>query len=186
MLIIGITGTIGAGKGTVVEYLTLNKGYTHYSAREFLTIEVLKRGLATTRDNFTNVANILRNENGPFYIAESLYKLAVAEGKNAVIESLRTPGEVSFLRGQDNFSLLAVDADLPIRYERIVKRNLSTDHVTMEKFISDEAREMSSIDPNEGNIRACIGMADALVYNNGSVDDLHISIERALTSFTKK
>jgi dephospho-CoA kinase len=36
MFIIGITGTIGAGKGTVVEYLVGQKGFDHYSVRSFL------------------------------------------------------------------------------------------------------------------------------------------------------
>jgi len=43
MIIIGITGTLGAGKGTVVEYLQ-EKGFRHYSARGFITKEVEKRG----------------------------------------------------------------------------------------------------------------------------------------------
>ncbi|MBR5146904.1 MAG: AAA family ATPase, partial [Bacteroidales bacterium] len=45
MNIIGITGTIGAGKGTIVDYLVKEKGYVHYSVREFLAEEVKKRGL---------------------------------------------------------------------------------------------------------------------------------------------
>ena len=33
-IIIGITGTLGAGKGTVVEYLK-KKSFKHYSVRSF-------------------------------------------------------------------------------------------------------------------------------------------------------
>ena len=36
MRIIGITGTMGAGKGTVVEYLVAKHGFKHYSARSVL------------------------------------------------------------------------------------------------------------------------------------------------------
>lgn len=36
MHIIGITGTLGAGKGTIVEYLKDKKGFAHFSVREFL------------------------------------------------------------------------------------------------------------------------------------------------------
>ncbi|MES3005902.1 MAG: AAA family ATPase [Patescibacteria group bacterium] len=183
MIIIGITGTIGAGKGTVVEYLSKKKDFMHYSAREFLTTEVKRRGLPVDRDSFTTVANSLRHENGPFFIALSLYETAAAEGKNAIIESLRTPGEVSFLRDKDNFFLLAVDANIELRYERIVKRNLSTDHVTLERFKSDEQREMSSSDPSSQNLRACIDMADGIVYNQGSLEELYEAVDKALASF---
>ena len=41
MLIIGITGTLGAGKGTVVEYLVEKKGFDHYSVRAFLLKEII-------------------------------------------------------------------------------------------------------------------------------------------------
>jgi len=36
MLIIGITGTLGAGKGTIVEYLVKNKNFKHYSVSGYL------------------------------------------------------------------------------------------------------------------------------------------------------
>ena len=36
MNIIGITGTLGAGKGTIVDYLVQKKGYVHYSVRSFI------------------------------------------------------------------------------------------------------------------------------------------------------
>ena len=36
MIIIGITGTLGAGKGTIVDYLCKKRGFLHYSVREFL------------------------------------------------------------------------------------------------------------------------------------------------------
>lgn len=186
MIIIGITGTIGAGKGTAVNFLIEEKGFAHFSARDFLAVEVKKRGLPADRDSFTTVANDLRHAHGPFFIAASLYKMAVTEGKNAIIESLRTPGEVSFLREQNDFFLLAVDAELNVRYERILSRNLSTDHVTLEKFKSDEEREMTSSDPSSQNLQACIKMADALVYNDGSKEELHEKIDMALESFFVK
>ncbi len=43
MIVIGITGMLGAGKGTVVEYLIRKHGYAHYSVREFLIEEVKKK-----------------------------------------------------------------------------------------------------------------------------------------------
>jgi len=105
MLIIGITGTLGAGKGTIVEYLTEKKNFRHYSVREYLIKEIDKQGLTVNRDSMTSVANRLRSEHHPAYIVEELYKQATGERKNAVIESIRTPGEVDFLRKQGSFYL---------------------------------------------------------------------------------
>ena len=43
MIIIGITGTLGAGKGTIVDYLVKERGFVHYSVRAFITEEIEKR-----------------------------------------------------------------------------------------------------------------------------------------------
>ena len=51
MIIIGITGTLGAGKGTIVDYLIKTKGFTHYSVRAFITKEIEKRKLPVNRDS---------------------------------------------------------------------------------------------------------------------------------------
>ena len=145
MTIIGITGTLGAGKGTVVDYLE-TKGFLHYSSRSVITEEIEWRGLAVIRDTMTHVANDLRAAHSPSYIAEKLYDQAAAAGKNAVIESLRTEGEIAALRAKGNFLLLAVDADPKLRYERIVARASETDQISYEKFLADEAREMHATD----------------------------------------
>ncbi len=70
MIIIGITGTLGAGKGTVVDYLKEKYGFVHFSVREFLRGEVLKRGMEPNRDSFTSVANDLRAHHTPSYIVD--------------------------------------------------------------------------------------------------------------------
>ena len=76
-MIIGITGTLGAGKGTVADYLVKERGFKHLSVREYLIEEIKKRGLAVNRDNMVLVANDLRVKFGPGYIAEQLYEKAV-------------------------------------------------------------------------------------------------------------
>ncbi|MCK4650352.1 hypothetical protein KAT36_03920 [Candidatus Pacearchaeota archaeon] len=82
-MIIGITGTLGAGKGTIVECL-LRKGFEHYSVREFLVDEILKRGLEPNRENMVLVANDLRASFGASYIVEELYRKAEEKGGDAV------------------------------------------------------------------------------------------------------
>ena len=61
-MIIGITGTNGAGKGTVVDYLVEKKGFTHYSVREALVEEIKKRGLEVNRMTMNEVATDLRRK----------------------------------------------------------------------------------------------------------------------------
>lgn len=176
-MIIGITGTLGAGKGTIVEYLVEKRGFTHFSVRAFLIEEIEKRELPVNRDSMILVANDLRAKYSPSYLAQQLFERAKAKGGNSVIESLRTPGEIETLRKKGNFVMLAVDADPKIRYERITKRKSTTDNVSFEKFMEQEKKEMTTDDPNKQNLSKCIEMADHVFQNNGTMEELKKEIE---------
>ncbi len=186
MIIIGITGTLGAGKGTVVEYLVKNKSFIHYSVRGLITEELNKRGMPVNRDTLTNLANELRADNSPAYLIELLYEKAFKNGKNCIIESIRTPGEIEMLKSKPNFFLLAVDADPKIRYERIVQRASETDNVTFDTFLENEKREMKSTDPNKQNLSECIKQADFVISNNGDVSQLYNQTEDFYQKFVSK
>lgn len=180
MLIIGITGTLGAGKGTIVEYLKREQHFAHYSVRAFLLEEIRKRGLPENRDSMVTVANELRKNNSPSYITDELFERARRNHQNAVIESIRTPGEVKSLRNKTQFVLLAVDADPEKRFQRIKLRNSETDNIDFETFLENEKREMNSDDPNKQDLHKCIEMADHVIINNGSVEELQNKVNEIL------
>lgn len=177
MTIIGMTGTIGAGKGTAVDYFAA-KGFVHYSARDFIVREIERRGLPVDRDSMVAVANELRTEHSPSYIIATLAEAARKNGNDAVIESIRTEGEVHALRENGHCYLLAIDADPKVRYERIVRRGSVTDHISFEKFLADEAREMRDPNPSKQNLARCIELADHRILNNGTREELHAALDR--------
>lgn len=180
MVIIGITGTIGAGKGTIVDYLVKNLNFKHFSVRSFLIEEINRRSMTINRDSLVNVANDLRAKYSPAYIVEQLYKRAKKSKLNCIIESIRTAGEVELLRSKENFYLLAVDADSKIRYERIHLRSSETDNISYEEFIINEQREYSSADPNKQNLSKCIEMADYKIENNKTLNYFHTQLDKIL------
>ncbi|MEA3504232.1 MAG: AAA family ATPase [Bacteroidota bacterium] len=181
MIIIGITGTLGAGKGTIVEYLTQQKGFDHYSVRDFLIAEIKNRGLEVNRDTMTSTANELRANNSPSYITDALFSIACKKGQSAVIESIRTPGEIESLKEKGKFVLFAVDADKQTRYKRITARKSETDNISFETFIANEEREMNSNDPNKQNLRKCIKMADYIFNNDSTIKELNTKVEETLS-----
>lgn len=182
-MIIGITGTLGAGKGTVAEILK-QKGFEHYSVRDFLIEEVKERGLEPIRKNLVIVANQLREIHSPSYIIERLSENAKQESENAIIESIRTPAEVKAIKEKGGY-VLAVDADIKIRYSRILRRQTSTDHVTYDEFKENEEKEMHSSDPNKQNLSKCIQMADFVLTNNKRIEDLEKQVNNLYEKLQK-
>jgi dephospho-CoA kinase len=185
MLIIGITGTLGAGKGTIVDFLVKERNFHHYSVRAYLLDEIKKRELPENRDSMVAIANELRKKNSPSFITDALFEKANKKQQNAVIESIRTPGEIISLRNKSHFFLLAVDADPKKRFNRIVLRNSETDKIDFDTFIANEQREMETSDPNKQNLRKCIEMADFIIMNNDSVKELHQKITEILHHIEK-
>src|SRR3989344_52379 len=176
-MIIGITGTLGAGKGTIVEFLK-QKGFKHFSVREFLIEKINQRGLPVNRDSMVAIANQLREKNSPSYIVEQLLEQA-KNSEHAIIESIRTPAEAELIKKKSGF-LLAVDAISQLRYTRIITRQSETDNISFDEFIGQEKREMYSIDPNHQNLNKCIQMANFVLENNKDLKHLKKQVEIVL------
>lgn len=179
-MIIGITGTDGAGKGTVVSYLVKELGFTHFSSRELIVREIAKRGLEVTRENMRIVANDMRKEHGTdVMVTKSLEKISEEHIDDSVIESIRTLKEAETLKANGGI-LLSVDADQQIRYDRILARQSESDHVTFEEFKTQEELEMNDPDPNGMQKAKVIEMADYTIFNDNDMRQLHEDIEAFL------
>ncbi len=174
-MIIGITGTIGAGKGAIVSYLVARHGFVHISARDIWTKELQDRGIPVNRDTMTDLANRLRKEHGADYFVRRAL-LSVEKGQDVVIESIRTVGEALLLK-QHGALLLAVDADARVRYQRIHSRQSALDQVSYETFLEQEAREMHNDDPTKQSIAQVMEMADYTICNTATLPELHAAIE---------
>ena len=169
-MIIGLTGTNGSGKGELASYF-VDQGFVHLSVRSFLTRVLTERGIEATRPAMRELANELRSMHGGQYVIAQLFQEAQYSDRDVVIESVRTLAEAKLFTVPQSF-LLAVDADVDIRYARVIERKSSTDFVTKEVFIEQEVRESNGVGENEMNIGACMAMAHVTFKNDGSLEEL--------------
>lgn len=185
-MILGITGTVGAGKGTVVAYLAEHHSFAHYSVRDFLYEEMRRRGKDTEdRTALRETGNALRQEHGPAYVAEALLQKAQEAGGDAIIESIRTVGEAELLKKHGAF-IVAVDADKKLRYERVIKRGSQTDDLSFQEFCEEEDREMMGTAVWDMNVFGVMKIADWTLKNDGALTELHTEIEDMLSSFKNR
>jgi dephospho-CoA kinase len=173
--LIGLTGTNSAGKGEVASFFE-KKGYAYFSLSDLIREELRKAGKAETRDNLIKMGNKLREKSGHDILARRVMKKVKDK---AVIDSIRNPKEVEYLRKHRDFILFAVDAPVELRYERAKKRGRAESASTIEEFIKKEAEEMTDRERGQ-QLHNCMKMADFLVINDGSLKDLHRRLEELL------
>ncbi len=81
----------------------------------------------------------LRRKGGAGILAEML--LDILDGKDAVVDSIRTPGEVEALRKRDDFILIEIRANTETRWERLQSRARAGDPLDKETFMEQEKAE---------------------------------------------
>lgn len=179
-MIIGITGTNGAGKGAVVDYL-VEKGFTHYSSSGYLGEELDRRGVEKTRSNLRAVGNEFRAKYGNGYLPETFLKMANEQGvTHIVIESVRSTGEAEKIKAAGGV-MLVVDADRKLRYDRIFARKTGKDFVDFDTFVAQEEREWYGAEgDHDMNIQRVMDMRDYTILNNGTFEELKGQVDEVL------
>jgi len=177
MMIIGLTGTFGAGKGAVADILKKN-GFQQLVMSDVLREECRKEKIEENRDNLLAMGNKLRAEFGSGIIMKRLINKAKQEGyKDVIIDGIRSIGEVEELKKSDGV-LIAVDAPLDARYERILKRGTSKDNINFEEFKKQEKNELNKPGTQLGR---CVDMAEYKIINNGTLEQLEKRVAEILT-----
>jgi dephospho-CoA kinase len=172
-MIIGIAGTLGAGKGTVVEYLK-TKGFVHYSASGYLRQVIESEGEVPNRESYSALATKIRNADEAG-LSKILYHQAEKNGdKKVIIEALHDVGEAQYILEVGGL-LLGVDVDPKIRYARQQVRGSEKDAVTFDEFLVQIAREEEG--GGKHNIREAINLADHTIMNDGTIEELHSKVE---------
>lgn len=172
MEIIGLGGSNGSGKDTVGEMLAERHGYLFVSVSDLLRDELKRRGQAIERENLRALSAEWRRESGLGVLvkkAVELYEQQKDRHQGVVMASLRNPGEADEIHALGG-TLIWVDADPKIRYDRIFSRQRTAeDSKTFEQFLAEEEAEMQhSGDEATLNMSAVKEKADITLLNSGN------------------
>ena len=95
-MIIGLTGTMGAGKSEVVKYLK-SKGFEHYVYSDILKEIAKQRNIELTRKNLRELGTKIKKENKNMGIL-SINLLKKIKTDKAVVDGIRNANEIKELR----------------------------------------------------------------------------------------
>jgi len=178
-MIIGLTGSLGAGKGTIIEYLQ-SQGFDYFTLSDEIRTEAKKRNIPETRTNLQDLGNELREREGSGAWAKRVIE-RMEPAKGYIIDGLRNPAEVEECKKNSNFFPISIDAPAELRFQRMQNRNLDKDPKTWEEFLQVDARDKGEGEKATGQQNAAtMELADFRVYNDGDIGSIHEEIKKIL------
>lgn len=170
--VIGVIGTIGAGKDEAGNYIAQKLGIPVFQISSPLKQICAETGVEPTRENLIALGTKLASDHHDGYLAEYILERMP---ERAVITGMRQLGQIEALQAAAKLALLSVDADPSIRFERVQKSKKLGEAATLTEFIERERMENSS--PNAQRLFECMKLAQYHVLNEGSLDELYSQLD---------
>lgn len=177
-LILGLTGTLGSGKGTISKCFSVKKiKHLSISLSDLVREEAKLRNLSTDRETLKMIGNELRNIYGEGVLVQRLNEnLKNTDYDLIIIDGIRMPGEVEELRKNSNFNLIGIDSQLETRLLRVKNRAREIEPSSLEEFrkkdYEDRGFEKSG---NEQQTEKCLELSDYLIWNEEPFTDIEKS-----------
>jgi dephospho-CoA kinase len=175
--IIGLTGPIASGKGTVKKYI--EEKYGGKDCR-FSTVmrDILDRlGIEKTRESVQQMSTILRQNFGQNILAKVIAKdIERLDSDLIVVDGVRRLTDIEYLKDLQGFVLVKIDADPKTRYDRMIKRNENKgdDKKTYEQFLKDHEAD------SDYEVPIVMSHASKALDNNGDLQNLYSQIDELL------
>ena len=171
--LIAIVGMAGAGKSEACAYFRETLGFGYLRFGEAVVLRVKELGQALNEENERVVREQFRRELGMKAMAvkiDPLIREMQKSKEKIVLDGLYSWEEYEYLKPlYPELLLLCVYATPKIRYERLGKR--SHRPLTVDEARSRDVAELVNLHKGPP-----IALADFLVVNEGSVEELHQSL----------
>lgn len=183
MKVIGLTGTLCSGKGSVKEIISRKVDCYAVSLSSVIKAEMEEKKGELSRKVLQDRGNELRKKYGLDILARLATDYMQKDKEILIVDGIRNPGEVEYLRKKfgKNFFLIAVDAPREIRFERMIKRNRKDDPKTWEEFLETDERDLGKGEPEYGQqVKKCMEKADFLIINDKDLKDLEEKVDEII------
>lgn len=182
-MIIGLTGTMGSGKGEAVKHLKA-KGFEHYVYSDILKEIANQRSIEPTRENLQKLGTNIKKETRNLGIL-SKKMLDKIKTDKAVVDGVRNPDEIRELRKKRNVYIIGITAQQKLRYKRLRKRAREGDPKTFSEFKRLDNKENRGKTKGQ-QINKCLKMADFIITNDGSLEKLRNELDKILEAISSR
>jgi dephospho-CoA kinase len=173
-IIIGLSGEIASGKGTVAKYIREKYHANSYRFSTMLRDAMNRLYIEQNRENIATFSTMLRKSFGEDLFAKVMAEDVKKDGSEIiVIDGIRRLADIEYLKKIPQFKFIYIEADIKKCYERIIKRDENTDDQgkTFDDFLEEHNLE------TEVQIKDLKQHADAILENNGTVEELYEKID---------
>jgi len=182
-MIIGVVGQIACGKGVLKDYLINKFGFDSFSLSSIVHEEAKKRKITeVTRKILQDIGDDLRKKYGHDVLAKRAL-MAIKKSKNSrwVIEGIRNPAEVEFLKKKKNFTLIGIKAKRSLRFKRLLERAKPWDPTNWHDFLKVDRRDLGKGEEAVGQqVGKCLAYCDYVLTNNKDKEDFERKVKKVL------
>lgn len=166
-----ITGMAGSGKTTFAHFFQ-ERGFNVLTMGDVIRRLAEERGMSLDSASLGKLAEEVRREEGEGVVAEQCLKIIKKEEySRVVIDGIRSLDEVEVFRRDYSSKLIAIHASPGTRFKRLSVRGRSDDADQEKIMIERDLRELSF------GVGSAIAMADYMIINEGSIQDLRKKFE---------
>ena len=136
-LVLGVGGTIGAGKDVCTDHLKSKHGFVVIEMGDLVREEAKQTGLSETRENLEYLTKKRTDEFGiGYWTRKAIKKIESTKSDVIAINGVRRPVDATLPKKVfgAKFKLLFVDADVAVRFKRLRERKRPGDPKTLAEF----------------------------------------------------
>jgi dephospho-CoA kinase len=181
--VIGLTGTIASGKDAMMQILLRKYNCYHVTLSDVIRGELEKRKDSFNRVTLQDMGNTMRQQYGPHILALLAVEYLPRDKELTVIDGIRNPGEVDYLKKKfgGKFFMVATDAPRERRFELLQQRGDPRDPQTFEEFVKVDDRDQGVNEPVYGQqVAKCVERADFRIQNDGDLAQLEQKVDEVM------